>query len=150
MDSGHVDPMAANEPGLIYDINQHDYIRYLCGKELYDNQVTPIVRDLIKYSQAPSIDAKQFNYPSISVYLGPNSITETLNRTVTNVGDANSVYSISFDHPPEVHVDVYPDTLQFSRPNEEQNFCHIEHRESSHRLVKFHKGNCCGIPTSIW
>ena len=123
MGSGHVDPIAANEPGLIYDINPHDYNRYLCGMKLSDNQVTAIVRGPIKCSQFGPIDAEQLNYPSVSVYLGPNSITKTANQTVPNVGDAN----LSFNNPQGVNVDVYPGTLQFSRPDENQNFCHIEH-----------------------
>ncbi|ONK68103.1 uncharacterized protein A4U43_C05F7480 [Asparagus officinalis] len=42
MGSGHVDPVAANDPGLIYDIDPHDYIRYLCGK-LTDSDQTRCV-----------------------------------------------------------------------------------------------------------
>jgi len=122
MGSGHVDPIAANEPGLIYDINPHDYIRYLRGMNVSDNHVTAIVGGPIKCSQIRPNEAEQLNYPSISVYLGPNSMTKTINQTLTNVGDANSVYSLSFDNPDGVNVDVYPDTLQFPQPNEKQNF----------------------------
>ena len=120
--SGHVDPIAANEPGLIYDIEPHDYIRYLCGMKLSDNEVTAIVRGPIRCSQIQPIEAEQLNYPSISLYLGPNSMTKTITRTVTNVGDANSVYSLSFDNPNGVNVDVYPDRLQFSQRSEKQDF----------------------------
>ncbi|CDP17731.1 unnamed protein product [Coffea canephora] len=33
--AGHVNPLAANNPGLVYDIETNDYIPYLCG--LYNN-----------------------------------------------------------------------------------------------------------------
>nr|XP_010919951.1 subtilisin-like protease SBT1.5 [Elaeis guineensis] len=122
MGSGHVDPVAANDPGLIYDIRPHDYIRYLCGSGFTDRQVTAIVRGAVNCSQVRAISAEQLNYPSIAVYLSLNSTTKTIKRTVTNVGDANTVYRVQFEEPEGVRVDVSPNTLRFSQVDEKKSY----------------------------
>ncbi|XP_020267798.1 subtilisin-like protease SBT1.2 [Asparagus officinalis] len=120
MGSGHVDPVAANDPGLIYDNDLHDYIRYLCGMKL--GNVSAVVRGPLNCSQVQAIEPEQLNYPSISVYLGAKSVSKTVNRTVTNVGDANSVYMVKVDNPEGVDVDVDPITLTFNNEGEKQDF----------------------------
>ncbi|XP_020249024.1 subtilisin-like protease SBT1.2 [Asparagus officinalis] len=122
MGSGHVDPVVANDPGLIYDIDPHDYIRYLCGMKLKDSEVSTIARGPILCSKVQAIEPEQLNYPSISVYLGAKSVSKTVNRMVTNVGDANSVYTVKVDNPEGADVDVYPNTLTFTKEGEKQDF----------------------------
>ncbi|XP_020249009.1 subtilisin-like protease SBT1.7 [Asparagus officinalis] len=122
MGSGHVDPVAANDPGLIYDNDPHDYIRYLCGMKLPDSEVSTIAGSPIVCSQVQAIEPEQLNYPSISVSLGAKSVSKTVNRTVTNVGDANSVYTVKVDNPEGVDVDVSPITLTFTNEGEKQDF----------------------------
>ncbi|XP_008796316.2 subtilisin-like protease 4 [Phoenix dactylifera] len=122
MGSGHVDPVAANDPGLIYDIQPHDYIRYLCGSGFADSEVTAIVQGSVNCSRVRAISAEQLNYPSIGVYLGSNSTTKTIKRTATNVGDANTVYRVRFEEPEGVRVDVSPNTLQFSQVDEKKSY----------------------------
>ncbi|XP_020249014.1 subtilisin-like protease SBT1.5 [Asparagus officinalis] len=122
MGSGHVDPVAANDPGLIYDNDPHDYIRYLCGMKLTDSEVSTIAGGPIVCSQVQAIEPEQLNYPSISVYLGAKLVSKTVNRMVTNVGDANSVYTVKVDNPEGVDVDVDPITLTFNNEGEKQDF----------------------------
>ncbi|ONK56058.1 uncharacterized protein A4U43_C10F3710 [Asparagus officinalis] len=122
MGSGHVDPMAANDPGLIYDNDPHDYIRYLCGIKLTDSEVSTIAGGPIVCSQVQAIEPEQLNYPSISLSLGAKSVTKTVNRMVTNVGDANSVYTVKVDNPEGVDVDVSPIILTFTNEGEKQDF----------------------------
>ncbi|XP_010919952.3 subtilisin-like protease [Elaeis guineensis] len=122
MGSGHVDPVAANDPGLIYDIQPHDYIRYLCGSGFTDRQVTAIVRGVVNCSRVRAISAEQLNYPSIAVYLSLSSATKTIERTVTIVGNAKTVYRVQFEEPEGVRVDVSPKTLQFSQVDEKKSY----------------------------
>lgn len=39
--AGHVNPLRANDPGLIYDIQPNDYIPYLCG--LYPSRAVSLI-----------------------------------------------------------------------------------------------------------
>ncbi|XP_038906452.1 subtilisin-like protease 4 [Benincasa hispida] len=111
MGSGHVNPSKAADPGLVYDIQPDDYIPYLCG--LYsDAQVSIIVRRKVTCSTISRIREGDLNYPSFAVTLGPSQM---FNRTVTNVGDANSIYSAIVEAPIGVSVKVTPNNLKFSR-----------------------------------
>ncbi|KAG0495341.1 hypothetical protein HPP92_000032 [Vanilla planifolia] len=102
MGSGLFNPLAANDPGLIYDIKPHDYFRYLCGWGLFsDDDVRAVVRGNISCSTVRGIKPKDLNYPSIELLLSATSPTVTVTRTVTKVGDADSVYKLYFNDPKE-------------------------------------------------
>ncbi|KAL9151572.1 hypothetical protein ABFS82_11G060400 [Erythranthe guttata] len=69
--AGHVNPPAALDPGLVYDISTRDYISYLCF--LYaEKQVAAIVNRKINCSgsEYTGVPEAQLNYPSFSVVLG--------------------------------------------------------------------------------
>ncbi|XP_020094973.1 subtilisin-like protease SBT1.2 [Ananas comosus] len=122
MGSGHVDPTAANNPGLIYDLHHQDYIHYLCGMGFTDKQVEAIGRGKVQCSKVRAISPEQLNYPSIAVYLSANTTEVTVNRTVTNVGDAVTSYEVKYDEPEGVRVEVTPDMLEFSRAGQMKDF----------------------------
>ncbi|KAK3010518.1 hypothetical protein RJ639_011331 [Escallonia herrerae] len=119
-DAGHVNPSRANDPGLVYDIKPDDYIPYLCGLGYTDQQVGVIVRRTVSCSNDSSIPEAQLNYPSFSIMLG--STDQTYTRTVTNVGSANSSYSVSIVPPPGVGVTVKPDRLDFLGANQQMTY----------------------------
>ncbi|XP_020080165.1 subtilisin-like protease SBT1.7 [Ananas comosus] len=122
MGSGHVDPLAANDPGLVYDLHYYDYIHYLCGMGFTDAQVGAIGRGSVQCSKVRAISPEQLNYPSMAVYLSASTTQVTVDRTVTNVGDAVSTYEVKYDEPEGVRVEVTPDTLQFSRAGQMKDF----------------------------
>ncbi|KAH7691102.1 Peptidase S8 subtilisin-related protein [Dioscorea alata] len=117
--AGQVNPMAANDPGLIYDIKPKEYIKYLCGMNFTDKQVTKIARKEVRCSKTGSISVEQLNYPSISISTSLYT-SKLITRTLTNVGDANEVYSIYVEEPKGICVIVYPSQIQFSKVNEEK------------------------------
>lgn len=120
--AGHVNPSQADDPGLIYDIQPDDYIDYLCGLGYTDRQVSVVAKRLINCSGYQKISAEELNYPAIVVSLGSTS-TKYINRTVRNVGVANSAYTVKvLDEPKGVKVVVLPDNLQFSALDEEKTF----------------------------
>ncbi|KAI3727450.1 hypothetical protein L6452_16064 [Arctium lappa] len=90
--SGHVNPSKAKEPGLVYDIQPDDYIPYLCGLGYTPKQVAIIVKRN-HVSCAKTMPEAQLNYPSFAVTLKRGD-SKTYSRTVTNVGMANSTYSV--------------------------------------------------------
>ncbi|PKA64953.1 Subtilisin-like protease SDD1 [Apostasia shenzhenica] len=120
--AGHVDPEAAADPGLIYELNYWDYVHYLCGYYNDDNKVSRIVQGSMSCSQVRSISPEQLNYPSFSVNLGAGTTEVTVARRVINVGDANSEYTVQVDEPQGVRVDVNPSTLRFSQVGEELSY----------------------------
>ncbi|KAL7167377.1 hypothetical protein ACSBR2_037943 [Camellia fascicularis] len=123
--AGHINPSKANDPGLVYDIQPDDYIPYLCGLGYTDMQVGIIAHRPIKCSQVSSIPEGELNYPSFSVALGPS---QTFTRTVTNVGEAYSSYSVKVVAPPGVNMIVKPDKLYFSKMNEKAKYSVTFHR----------------------
>ncbi|XP_059442023.1 subtilisin-like protease 4 [Corylus avellana] len=117
--AGHVNPTRANDPGLVYDIQPDDYIPYLCGLGYKDNEVGILAHRKIKCSEISSIPKGELNYPSFSVTLGPS---QTFTRTVTNVGEANSSYTVTVAAPEGVYVSVKPSKLYFSRVNQKVKY----------------------------
>ncbi|KAH7677370.1 Tripeptidyl-peptidase II protein [Dioscorea alata] len=120
MGSGQVNPVAANDPGLIYEISHKHYIQYLCGLGYNDTQVSIIVASPIQCSVVGSTAPENLNYPSISISLDP-SATKFVQRTLTNVGDANELYYIDVEDPNGIKVVVSPSPIQFSRIGEEKS-----------------------------
>nr|XP_010918673.1 subtilisin-like protease SBT1.5 [Elaeis guineensis] len=138
--AGHVNPVKANDPGLVYDLSADDYISYLCGLGYTSSQVTAIVRQSVNCLVIKNITEAELNYPSISVSLGPATTSITVERTVKNVGEAMSVYSADIDTPYGVAVSVSPMKLQFSEVNQEMKFYVTFSASSSRGAARFSPG----------
>lgn len=69
--AGHVDPTASLDPGLVYDIGEADYRKYLCGTGMSTQ------------CAGGQMAGYDLNLPSIAV--GNVLGTVTINRSVTNV-----------------------------------------------------------------
>ncbi|KAK6117157.1 hypothetical protein DH2020_049116 [Rehmannia glutinosa] len=106
MGSGHVNILKATDPGLVYDIHSQDYLPYLCGLNYTDQQVGIIVNRPVRCSEISSISEAELNYPSFTVVIG--NISRTYNRTVTNVGETNSVYAAVIAGLPGVDMRLSP------------------------------------------
>ncbi|XP_008805738.1 subtilisin-like protease 4 [Phoenix dactylifera] len=137
MGAGHVNPAAAADPGLVYDIDESEYVAYLCGTGFSNRQVTIIAGRRINCFTHVQMTAEQLNYPSISLALGAGATT-IVNRTVTNVGEANSVYSVQIDEPSGAAVDVSTNQLSFSYVGEKQSY-----------LIRFRARNTTPTPGSV-
>jgi subtilisin family serine protease len=114
--AGHIVPNDAVDPGLIYDTDFLGYLAATC------DTVTPLVSpddcdflDSIGYPPG----ASNLNIASIAVdgVIG----TQRLQRTVTNVSDAEATYTASVAHPPGFRVIVVPSSLTLA-PGESANF----------------------------
>ncbi|KAL9163020.1 hypothetical protein ABFS82_06G015400 [Erythranthe guttata] len=86
---GLVNPNAARNPGLVYDMGTQDYVNYLCAigyTKSAIGQLTGQTKPCLKSGNS----ILDVNLPSITV---PNlKEPVTITRTVTNVGDRNSKY----------------------------------------------------------
>ncbi|RVX09005.1 Subtilisin-like protease SBT1.2 [Vitis vinifera] len=136
--AGHVNPSRANDPGFVYDIEPDDYIPYLCGLGYTDTEVGILAHRSIKCSEESSIPEGELNYPSFSVALGP---PQTFTRTVTNVGEAYSSYTVTAIVPQGVDVSVNPDKLYFSKVNQKLTYSvTFSHNSSGGKSSKFAQG----------
>ncbi|GAB2873150.1 hypothetical protein GCM10027277_48030 [Pseudoduganella ginsengisoli] len=99
--AGHVQPNLAADPGLVYDSNAVDWIRYLCG-------LGKLAANSANCTNLGSIQPYNLNLPSLTIaeVLGKASIT----RTVTNVGDTAATYTAAATLPGYT-VTVSPSTL---------------------------------------
>ncbi|KAI7742642.1 hypothetical protein M8C21_025530 [Ambrosia artemisiifolia] len=117
--SGHIDPLKATNPGLVYETSFQEYLRIWC------NISQTVVSAIPTNASCPmTLTPKELNYPSMAVHLDmKNTFTVSFHRTVTNVGHSNSTYvaSIEGDHS-NMHISVKPNTLHFTALNEKMNF----------------------------
>ncbi|CAN1186348.1 Subtilisin-like protease 1 [Linum perenne] len=120
MGAGHVNPLKALNPGLVYDIQTEDYVGYLCGLGYNDMQVNMIVQRNVKCSNESSIPEAQLNYPTFSISLG--SSQQTYTRTVTNVGMPDSTYTCKVFSPEGVVVKVTPSEIKFKQLKEKATY----------------------------
>ncbi|CAM0885109.1 unnamed protein product [Alopecurus aequalis] len=118
--AGHVNPMRAADPGLVYDLSTTDYAGYICWL-LGDQGLATIVRNSsLTCTMLPEVEDMQLNYPTITVPLTPRPYT--VNRTVTNVGPATATFRAKVDAPKSLVVRVSPETLTFSKVGEKKTF----------------------------
>ncbi|XP_009608768.1 subtilisin-like protease [Nicotiana tomentosiformis] len=118
--AGHVNPSRANDPGLIYDTPFEDYVPYLCGLNYTNREVGKLLQGKVNCSEVKSIPEAQLNYPSFSIRL--RSTPQTYTRTVTNVGNATSIYKVEIVSPKGVAVKVKPSKLNFSILNQKLTY----------------------------
>ncbi|GMP38311.1 hypothetical protein CsSME_00009605 [Camellia sinensis var. sinensis] len=111
--SGHIDPVRAMDPGLVYDLEAQDYINYLCGMN-YTNQQIKIIAKRSNFScDQASLD---LNYPSFMILLNnTNTTSYTFKRVLTSVVNSSSVYRAVVNAPLGMKVVVEPPTIAFHR-----------------------------------
>ncbi|OMP00485.1 hypothetical protein COLO4_12650 [Corchorus olitorius] len=116
MGSGHVDPVKASDPGLIYDITADDYLHYLCSLKYNATQMASFTDDFTCPKKA-TMQPGDLNYPSFAVnFKGKaHNITFMFKRTVTNVGIPRSIYKVSVEEPNGVSIIVKPNVLRFKK-----------------------------------
>ncbi|KAL3688415.1 hypothetical protein R1sor_014724 [Riccia sorocarpa] len=118
--AGLVDPVAAINPGLVYDAVWTDYALFLCSIEYTDEQVEVITGEKGFCTGKIIPSATDLNYPSVSV--GDLSSPTTVTRNVTNVGSSYSVYRLRVEAPHGVKVTISPPRLAFFKAHETKSF----------------------------
>ncbi|XP_051134700.1 subtilisin-like protease SBT2.5 [Andrographis paniculata] len=104
--SGHINPGAALDPGLVFDAGYEDYIGFLCATPGIDP------REVRKFAHAPCNytlgHPSNLNVPSIAI--SHLAGTRTVTRTVTNVA-AEETYVVSAKMAPEIAIETNPPAL---------------------------------------
>ncbi|KAK4402933.1 Subtilisin-like protease SBT4.2 [Sesamum angolense] len=125
--AGHIDPVKAVHPGLVYETFAEDYINMLCSMG-YDNAT--LRRILGVNSTCPTgvqTTPKDLNYPSMTRRITTNgsviaTFSEKFTRRVTNVGLENTTYKVTTSKSPDYNISVKPDILTFGPLNERKSF----------------------------
>ncbi|KAL0369539.1 UNVERIFIED_CONTAM: Subtilisin-like protease SBT5.4 [Sesamum angustifolium] len=117
--SGHINPVAAIDPGLVYDFDTSDIIDFLCSTGATPAQLKNLTGEVMYCRKNPK-SSYDFNYPSIGVSNLRGSIS--VNRTVTYYGEGPAVYKAEVDHPAGVNVSVTPNELRFEKIGDKMSF----------------------------
>ncbi|KFK23403.1 hypothetical protein AALP_AAs64312U000100, partial [Arabis alpina] len=124
--AGHINPIAALIPGLVYEFDKADHIAFLCGLNYTAKFLKLIAGEAVTCTTENKILPRNLNYPSMSAKLtiSNSSFTVTFNRTVTNVGTPNSTYKskVVLLHGFKLNVKVSPSVLTMKSVNEKQSF----------------------------
>ncbi|XP_010558849.1 PREDICTED: subtilisin-like protease SBT1.2 [Tarenaya hassleriana] len=114
--AGHVNPIKAMNPGLVYNIRTEDYITYLCSLSYTTSEILTITHKNVSCSEKLKRNPGfSLNYPSISVIFKRGETMQMITRHVTNVGSPNSIYSVEVKVPKGFKVIVKPKRLAFKR-----------------------------------
>ncbi|XP_052196714.1 subtilisin-like protease SBT1.7 [Diospyros lotus] len=128
--AGHVDPVSALNPGLVYDLDVTDYLGFLCALNYTTSQISVLAKRNFTCDPAKKYSLTDLNYPSFSLALpssqmvggGGGSTVLKYTRTLTNVGSP-ATYKASVNLKSEsVKVSVAPETLSFTQLNEKKSY----------------------------
>ncbi|XP_057780228.1 subtilisin-like protease SBT3.18 [Salvia miltiorrhiza] len=117
---GHINPLKALDPGLVYDATMTDYVHFLCNMGYSEAQIQamhicPLLIIMCPDKPEPNWN---INYPSITVW--DLRYATTVKRSVRNVGHSKTgVYYVSVVKPHGLEVVVWPKVLVFSPFKEE-------------------------------
>ncbi|CAI0419460.1 unnamed protein product [Linum tenue] len=122
--SGLINLTRCNDPGLVYDAGEQDYIKFMCGQDYTAAQIKLITSQDVDCSNVGETFAWDLNYPSFILpgEVGKN-VTRVFQRSVTNVGTAGvASYRAVLRAPGELVVRVEPEVLRFSSVEETKRF----------------------------
>ncbi|XP_022922127.1 cucumisin-like [Cucurbita moschata] len=121
--SGHINPLGAVNPGLIYNATEIDYVRFLCGQGYSTKLIQQVSGDNSSCSRSDSNVVFDLNYPSFALSTSISTpISQVYRRRVTNVGSANSTYNAIVSGPSRLKITVNPSVLSFKALGEELSF----------------------------
>jgi subtilisin family serine protease len=113
--AGHVDPVSALNPGLVYDLTVDDYLSFLCALNYSAADIEIVAKRKYTCDPKKQYSVTNLNYPSFVVdFQGIHGVKEIkYTRTLTNVGVART-YKVSVkSDDPSVKISVVPRVLNF-------------------------------------
>ncbi|XP_059623979.1 subtilisin-like protease SBT1.7 [Cornus florida] len=133
--AGHVDPVSALNPGLVYDMDVSDYLYFLCALNYTESQINTLARNNFTCDSSKTYSVNNLNYPSFAVSIqtahmggggggGSGGATVVKHvRTLTNVGSSPATYKVSIHSQSDsAKVSVEPDSLSFTELNEKKSY----------------------------
>lgn len=102
--AGHAAPVAAMDPGLVYDATANDYFAFLCGLGNSSFVQAASGYSCAAYTSAGyPTDASQLNYPSVAI--SKLKEAKTIVRVVTDVTGNGGTYVPTIQAPASVNVE---------------------------------------------
>lgn len=121
--SGQINPIKAAHPGLVYDMGENDYVKFLCGQGYSTKNLRIITGAETFCTSQTNATVWDLNYPSFTVSSSKNSkITRVFHRTVTNVGMPVSTYRATIVAPEGLTVRLEPGLITFRSIGQKQSF----------------------------
>lgn len=121
--AGHINPIKAVNPGLIFNASAADYVDFLCKQGYNTTTLRLITGDSSACTSNATGKAWSLNYPSFALsVIDGDTVSGTFYRTVTNVGYANSTYYATINVPSSIQVTVEPSSLSFAQIGEIKSF----------------------------
>lgn len=129
--AGHVDPVAALDPGLVYDATVDDYLHFLCALNYTSDLIKRATNREYTCDTSKTYKVQDLNYPSFAVPLetassstGGEGVVTTVKymRTLTNVGSP-ATYKVSISSKmASVKILVQPESLTFNDAYEKKSY----------------------------
>nr|GMD42484.1 subtilisin-like protease SBT4.15 [Ipomoea batatas] len=126
--AGMVDPTAALNPGLVFDIDEAAYISFLCKIGYNGSRLVQITGNKINDCStiSPATGKDGLNYPTINLGVRANlnitNIDGVYHRTAMNVGDGSATYKAQIESPKGLSIEVSPNILLFKNKSEKKSF----------------------------
>ncbi|XP_061995931.1 cucumisin-like [Rosa rugosa] len=122
--AGLLNPSRAPYPGLVYDLDEQDYLYFLCSQGYSGKLLEIITGDKSRCSSKSNNEtANDLNYPSFALSIkDPEFINGVFHRTVTNVGSSNSTYRAKVVAPSGLEINVNPNVLSFTSLGQKKSF----------------------------
>ncbi|KAK8935945.1 hypothetical protein KSP39_PZI013421 [Platanthera zijinensis] len=121
--AGQLNPLAAVKPGLVYDVDEKDYIKMLCAEGYNTTNLRAVTGDSSACTSATNATVLGLNYPSVSLLVKHGiPFSNSFQRTVTNVGKSNSIYKATISAPASIKISVESDILSFEALLEKKSF----------------------------
>ncbi|XP_010696462.3 subtilisin-like protease SBT1.5 [Beta vulgaris subsp. vulgaris] len=117
--AGHVDPTKANDPGLVYDLSEDDYIDFLCASKYNDKEIKMIVKRPVSCDKK-NVQLWDLNYPAIIVTSDLED--KMIFRSLTSVDSVTSNYTAKIVSPKGTNVIVSPLELKFRSKGEKLSY----------------------------
>ena len=121
--AGHLNPLKAANPGLVYDAGAADFMKFLCGQGYSTKNLQLVTADNSSCTKATNGTVWDLNYPSFTLLIRDGkTVTGTFTRTVTNVGSAVSTYKVKVTASSKLTVKVEPSVLTFKSLGQKKSF----------------------------
>ncbi|XP_052207257.1 cucumisin-like [Diospyros lotus] len=125
--SGHMNPLKATNPGLVYDADPVDYIKLLCGQGYNNTALRLVTGEKTTCSDVGRNGTMwDLNLPSLTLStMALTPFNQTFKRTVTNVGLPSSTYHArltNYNSAQALRISVEPTVLTFTSLGQKLGF----------------------------
>lgn len=122
--AGHVNPLKAVDPGLVYDANESDYVKFLCGQGYNTAMVRHITGDNSACTSGNIGRVWDLNYPSfaLSTASPQTTVNQYFTRTLTNVAPGGYTYRARIFAPQGLRITANPPMLSFNGIGDRKSF----------------------------